>query len=262
VDDVIGSEYLLAMNAPIPRHLLLTLCLVLLGCSDDTTSDGSEAEVTTDASGDSAIDARSTSDATIGDSTGVADVPSTDSPYCPVVGYEACGGDVVGRWEIRSLCPDDAEAAAALCESPYDDREVCVGNGNTTQCNGTTTGTFEFTEDGQVLFEQTVTMTVEWVFTDECLQAASRNPADSAEGRCANQGNERLTCTYSSAGCHCVGEPIVQPDSGSGTYSITDDEIQLGDDPPASYCVDGDSLIMDYYLYHPVSWRYWVFERE
>jgi len=60
---------------------------------------------------------------------------------------------------------------------------------------------------------------------------------------------------------HLDAEVAVRTDrrhfkSGTGDYAVDGDEIRLGDDPPARYCVDGDALVMDYYEFHPVSWRY------
>lgn len=193
--------------------------------------------------------------------TAAPDAEPNEGDFCPVEDFEACAGDVVGTWRVRSLCPDDPAAAAALFESPYDDREECVGGGNSTIGHSEVDGLFELASDGAVMFEMTTTIRMEWVFDDTCLAAAPLRGA-TAEERCADVANERVTCSYTPDACHCESDEIVQPESGSGTYTIDGDEIQFGDDPPARYCVDGDRLVMDYYLYHPVSWRYWVFERE
>jgi len=233
------------------------LCFVLAGvaCSDDVAGD-----VGNDGGADTTLDG------------GVPDAPQTDqasadtsdaagdSPYCPVTDYTACGGSIVGSWSILALCPEDPAAAAALFESPFDDRPACVGGGNETNGRSEIEGVFEFDDAGQVTFATTSTLLVTWVFDDACLEAAGRAGA-TPEARCDDVSSDRLTCEYAPDACRCVGDPIVEPDEGSGTYTITGDEVVLGDDPPATYCVDGDSLVMDYYLFHPVSWRYWVFER-
>ena len=197
-------------------------------------------------------DVPTTSDATSPDSGG-------GNEWCPVVGYEACGGDLVGTWAFRSLCPEDPDAAAALCEQPYDDRAVCTGVGNEATCDGTYEGTLTFGADGMVVVEATNTLVANWNFTDACLAEVATGATP--EERCASIGNDRLTCTYTDH-CNCVGDPIVQEDMNTVAYTIDGMDVTLGDDPPASYCVDGDRLTMDYYVFHPVSWRYWVLERQ
>ncbi len=204
-------------------------------------------------------------DASAGVDTLAADVSASpdaagDDPYCPVVGYSACGGDVVGTWALRSLCPDDPVAAAALCEHPYDDRSECTGPGNEAICDSTNTGTFVFNADESLEFTTGYSMVATWNYTDACLMAAPLS-GSSAEARCAAMANDHLSCVYD-GGCTCVSDPMAETATDTGTYAIVDDEITIGGDPPASYCVQNGILTMDYYLYHPVSWRYWVFERE
>ena len=193
---------------------------------------------------------------TVADGTG--DVPG--SPYCPVVDFEPCGGDLTGRWSLVAYCPEDPAAAAALYESPYDDHPECVGGGNETIGHSEVAGDFEFAADGSVTVSTTTTIVMEWVFTDGCLTAAGLAGATSAE-RCAAVGNDHLACEYAPDACRCISDPMEEAGGGGTTYTVTGNEVQLGEEPPAAYCVDGDSLIMDYYLYHPVSWRWWVFVR-
>lgn len=219
--------------------LALTI-LVLCACGDSATRTDS---ATPDAAPDSAG----------GDS-------AATSAYCPVVDFAACGGDLVGTWAFRALCPEDPAAAAALCEHPYDDRAVCMGEGNEAVCDGRQEGTLTFAADGSLDVETTTTLIATWRFTDECLTAVATSGA-TPEEHCASIANERLTCTYD-AGCTCVGDPIVESDTNTSTWQVVDSDLTLGEDPPAAYCVDGDRLTMDYYLYHPVSWRYWVLERQ
>ena len=150
-------------------------------------------------------------------------------------------------------------AAAALCEHPYDDRAACVGVGNEAVCDGTQTGWLVFHEDGSIDIDTTLTLVATWGFSDDCLAAVSTGA--SAEERCAALGSDRLSCSYD-GGCTCVGDPFVQTDTNVATYAVVGDEVTIGDDPPATYCIDGDLLTMDYYVFHPVSWRYWLLERD
>ncbi len=183
------------------------------------------------------------------------------SEYCPVVNYHPCGGELLGTWAFRALCPEDPEAAAALCEHPYDNKTECTGEGNEAICASTHTGTLTFQDDGMVDIETAVTLVSTWHFTDECLAVAVPQ-GNSGEERCAQlDTNEKLTCTYD-GGCTCVGEPMSEGDSGTADYVIDGQDLMIGEDPPSTWCVDGDILTMDFYAYHPISWRYWVLERQ
>jgi hypothetical protein len=223
-------------------------------CSDDGSALSDAAQP-----GDGAGSDASTDDAPTGDA------PAVDAPaggqYCPVVGYSACGGDILGTWGMRALCPEDPAAAAALCEHPYDNRTVCTGTGNEATCDGSVSGTLTFKADGTVEIDTQLTLVTSYNFTDECL-AAAITTGTTAEERCLSMTKaDKLTCSYN-ARCTCVSAPMVESDKKTGTYKIEGQDLTLGEDPPASYCVDGDRLTMDYYVFHPVSWRYWVLERE
>ncbi len=203
---------------------------------------------------------RSSPDSTpVGDHGAELDAPAGDED-CPVVGYAACGGDLLGTWLFRSLCPDDPVAAAALCEHPYDDRPECIGTGNEAICDGTHSGSLVFLADGSVEIDTQVRLAATWSFTDKCLAAVVAT-GSTAEERCGEMASARLSCVYEGR-CTCVGDPIVESDTNSAPYAISGDELTIGEDPPATYCVDGDRLTMDYYAFHPVSWRYWVLVRE
>ena len=158
-----------------------------------------------------------------------------------------------------ALCPEDAAAAAALCEHPYGDQPACMGPGNEAVCQSTPGGTITFDGEGTVEVATTSTLITQWNFTDACLEAVATS-GDDGPARCASLTSERLACRYE-ASCTCQGQPIEQQDDNRGTYVINGNEVVLGDDPPATYCVGGDRLVMDYYVAHPVSWRYWVLER-
>ena len=194
------------------------------------------------------------------ESDDIAETQNIIEGNCPVTYYEVCGGDLIGEWSFLSLCPEDVEAGAALCESPYDDREECIGEGNEASCDGTTKGTLNFKENGEVEFETEISLTSTWRFTDECLDSVGREPQP-AEEHCLGMNNERLTCEYTPGSCQCESAPMVETDSGTAEYQVSNNEIIIGEDPPSTYCIQGDILIMDYYLFHPVSWRYWILER-
>ena len=229
----------------IVTFVLYVVLLGWLGCSVPLgDSDGGQ----TDGSADARSDDAASADAAGGDE------------FCPVVEYAPCGGDLVGTWAFRSLCPDDPVAAAALCEHPYDNQPLCTGTGNEAICDGTPSGTLTFNADLSIDIDTQISLVMTWNFTDACLEAAV-STGGTAQQRCLSIANDHLSCSYDGH-CKCVSEPMLDTTVNTATYEVIDSEVTLGDDPPSTYCVSGDRLTMDYYLYHPVSWRYWVLERE
>lgn len=229
--------------------LTLTLILGAVGCArtEDTDDD------TTEADDDDITEA-------VDDDTSEADDDTTDE-YCPVEDYEPCDGDLAATWGFRALCPEDPEVAAEVCEHPFDNVTECSGTGNEALCDGDASGTLSFHADGTVDVDVEITLVTTWHFTDECL-ATVVDGFDTAEERCADlDARQGQTCTYDTS-CVCVTEPLVDGTTTTVDYTLEGQDLSIGNDPPSTYCIDGDTLTMDFYAYHPISWRYWVLERE
>jgi hypothetical protein len=240
------------------------VCLLLpWACSGSGSSDGDAGDATGDVTGDEAAgpDIPEVEDMVTDGSEDPGEPDETGGDeWCPVTDYVPCGGDIVGTWAYRGLCPEDPEAAAALCEHPYEDRPVCTGTGNEAVCDSTDTGTLIFYEDLSIDIETHFSMVTTYNFTDQCLEAVAASGA-TPEERCAAMSREHLACAYAEQ-CTCVSDPMVEDFTNTATYVIVDNEVTIGEDPPSTYCIEGDILTMDFYLFHPVSWRYWVLERQ
>ncbi|MBM4352190.1 MAG: hypothetical protein FJ109_00095 [Deltaproteobacteria bacterium] len=183
------------------------------------------------------------------------------SGVCPVIGYEACGGDLIGKWKFLDMCPDDPKAANDLCESPFDNLPACIGGGNDILCDSVIDGTLEFIDSDTAKMVSEHWIVFSWVFTDACLVAAGQPGAD-AEARCLSLSSEKLSCTYAPDACTCSGASWKEPDDTEFPYTAAGSELTLFQDKiNASYCITGDQLVIDHYFYHPVSWRYWVLEK-
>ena len=221
--------------APIREFVILVGAVgLLLGCPQ--TDEGDDDDVTGD------------------DDTGEGD-------YCDVDDYEPCEGGLVDTWAFRALCPEDPAVAADVCEHPYDNVPECTGTGNEAICDGTVGGTLAFQADGTVDVDVSVTLVTTWHFTDECLETVV-DRWDTPEERCADlDTNEGQTCTYTES-CVCVTDPQIDSTTTTADYAVEGQDLTIGDDPPSTYCVDGDRLTMDFYAFHPDSWRYWVLERD
>jgi len=231
------------------------------GIADDTPrveeTDIDDATGVEETTGDDAARAEETSR---GDVTSAEETES-GGEFCPVVGYEPCGGELVGTWAFRAVCPDDPVAAAAVCKHPFDDQQVCTGAGNEALCDGTHSGTLAFHADGTVDIDTQVSLVVTWHFSDECMEAVVDEGA-TPEERCGSLDTmENQSCSYN-VQCICVAEPLIEGSTATAEYAIAGQDLVIGDDPPSTWCVDGDILTMDFYAYHPDSWRYWILERE
>ncbi len=244
-------------NGPVPDGLVPDSGADLLtdsGAPDvPVEPDGTAADVAADSIG-SDSDVASPEDVFPGD---VID----PSGVCPVLGYEACGGDLLGKWKFLDMCPEDPVAANDLCESPFDNLPACVGGGNDILCDSVIDGTLEFIDADTAKMVSEHWIVFSWVFTDACLVAAGQPGADS-QARCLSLNSEKLTCTYAADACTCSGQSWKEPDDTELPYSASGSEMTLfQDELKVSYCIDGDQLVIDHYFYHPVSWRYWVLEK-
>jgi len=183
------------------------------------------------------------------------------SGVCPVIGYEACGGDLLGTWKFLDMCPEDPKAANDLCESPFDEIPQCIGEGNEILCDSVIEGTLEFIDADTAKMVSEHWIEFSWVFSDACLVAVGQPGAD-AQARCLSLSSDKLSCTYAPGACTCSGASWKEPDDTQFPYTAAGSELTLFQDKiNASYCITGDQLVIDHYFYHPVSWRYWVLEK-
>ena len=168
-----------------------------------------------------------------------------DGAACaPVV---ACGGDVVGTWEIESICisedvTDNFEAELPPeCAGAFLDADVQVSD-----------ATLEYTADGTLTTSGSLAVTSQYRFSEACLLAISPDfpdlsdatcaaLADSAEVELVSDGtNSTVTCQLGSGACDCETSEVADATS-SGSYSLMNDQIVVG---PVGlpYCVSGDEL--------------------
>ena len=207
--------------------------------------------------GDDAVDSGGGGGA---DGAAGADAGGGGGEACPVTGYAPCVGDVVGTWSIGGFCPDDPAAAAALFEHPYSDTTECADRElNTVDGVLVHEGTITFTAtEAQANFTEEAHVT--WGFTTACLGAVFAK--STAEDACAElgSGGGNLTCTFAADYCTCAGVIEGKPSTETIAYTVDGSAMQLGE-AAVTYCVDGDTLTLDF-AEHPVSWRYWVLDRQ
>jgi len=170
---------------------------------------------------------------------------------CPAT-FDACGGDVIGKWNFSAGClttslgggTDPSKNPFAMCkQQPFVSASVDL------------TGTAEFTRDGQFTSTGTINIIADFVIPDSCLASLGGAPCSAIFGDAGMEGT--LGCTQ-----HNVQ---MQDNNKSGTYviddkahtiDINDSEADAGaqqsqntgdagaGDAPAEYCVTGDTLVV------------------
>ena len=146
----------------------------------------------------------------------------------------ACGGDIVGTWQIDHVClPPPAVSAPSSC--PTATISVSGLDGS---------GTFVFGADGSLQNTLSVTFTETVTFPPSCISEAQCASAMTQLGM--TTGVTSATCSYAAgSGCSCVAKLKVD-DSSSGSYKVSGSNVTFSSpgsaDSPGSYCVVGTKL--------------------
>jgi hypothetical protein len=166
---------------------------------------------------------------------------------------KACGGDVVGTWDVSSSC---------LNYSGYADISylglTCIPNTALITGSVAVTGTLTLNANGKYT-DKTVTKGSEsWVLDRSCLILSGTKVSCSAigtvfSGSLSGFGYESFQCVDAvSGGCNCQGT-INQPGglgllsndmSPTGSYKVNGNTLNMGDLSRYSYCVNGTSMTM------------------
>lgn len=154
---------------------------------------------------------------------------------------KACGGDVVGTWNVESFCLTFTEPPVVIDEPEC--RNLLHDYGVDAE------GTLTFSADGMMTSNLTTTTTLEIVLTDACTQALGGTNVTSA--MCDSlEAEYQSDPAYSSAGCsflpgRCSCNIVSVPTTTSTTnpYSIDGNQLITGADA-SDYCVEGDRLTL------------------
>lgn len=154
--------------------------------------------------------------------------------------FKACGGDVVGTWEVDTACitfneepvPGDEPA----CEGAFRGADFSI------------TGQQTFSEDGTTTLDFELSGSIDYTLDNECLQAlANLTASDFVCSQLASflaaageiQGG---SCSFTRNTCRCTIETHPQLLQSTETYSVEGNEIVYADSEPAEFCVKGDRL--------------------
>jgi hypothetical protein len=142
-----------------------------------------------------------------------------------------CGGDLVGTWTAKALCGESL--TDSMCPSA------------TGSATGSVSGTITFKSDLTYSEDLTFTLSAALTVPSSCLQGVTDcSMLDEPLPVNGGTGTAMLTCTGSpskSCACTAKGDALV---STMGAYSTSENEVTLGSDSPAGYCVEGDELLL------------------
>jgi hypothetical protein len=156
--------------------------------------------------------------------------------------FEACGGDIVGTWEVDSACVTIDELPA-----PSDDPEC---QDFVRDYSAEVSGTITFTADGTTATSLTNTISLDVAVTSACWEAMSGTELTSAycdalEAQLLAGGEfSAAACSFTSGTCLC--SLVVPPTTTNetGTYTVDGNELIDQDGEAAGYCVNDDQLTM------------------
>ena len=192
-------------------------------------------------------------------SDGAAVDPAANPPTCPDEAFEACGGDLVGHWQLVDFCsPEGPAGAPRQCEGPGDEQPACQGGINVSECKLRYQGTADFSDDGRLDVWFGVSMSVRYVFDDACVLtiSAGTSPAEA----CTGMGSARLQCVYTDGRCTCIADSEPEGEGNTIDYRIDDGQVWIAGSP-GRYCVEEDAATLRFDPFGPEGWQSWLLRR-
>ena len=161
------------------------------------------------------------------------------APGCTAV--NGCGGNVVGTWRLEQACVTKFVNPGSM---------ACPQAG--AQLSEDVTGTLQFKDDGTFVSNANTTIVETLTIPETCLvdagltetcaelQAAFNEPTE------AGAPPEVASCTSAGpmGGCSCRLTDTIMGGGQGAMYSTLGARIALGGAPPATYCVQGNTLLM------------------
>lgn len=161
-----------------------------------------------------------------------------------------CGGDVVGTWDIDSICVSQDAAEQALLPLPAE----CIDS--FVSAEATPQGVVqEFTADGRLMISGTAALQNEYHFSQACLMTLSPSASNLTEAcqqvaagtfpgiQFQNPSQWASSCDASSGVCECDASGQVNLTS-SGNYTATNGALSVGT-AALPYCVSGNQLQLE-----------------
>ena len=159
--------------------------------------------------------------------------------------FSACGGDLVGDWEVQDVCFENPEAlfTGAVDEPACDDafRGLDVD----------ASGSYSFGDDGNGSSSVTLSMTIDTRWTEACISAIANGAevdineaCDALQTEYMGQAEfEAADCSVSGTACNCLLTAAERTVTGMGTYRVQGNAL-VDADGNNPFCVEGDTLTL------------------
>lgn len=164
--------------------------------------------------------------------------------------FSACGGDVSGTWQLQSADFNESLFDASSDELP----EACGGMPDSV--TGTGQNARMTFQDGVATSEGSVSMSIDFRYTPECVEAVTDGALEEATADfCEQVGasidesikeddpNSSGSCRLESGGCACTIS-MTQDISSVDSYSQAGNTLII-DDVEVKYCVSGNDLTLE-----------------
>ncbi|MBN1656193.1 MAG: hypothetical protein JXA30_20660 [Deltaproteobacteria bacterium] len=157
---------------------------------------------------------------------------------------EACGGDVVGDWEIESICLENPEKFVSLAGMPSECSDMFKS------FEASPEGTITFGEKGTGKAEISLAFDIEVSITESCLKAMGGSSVSELycsllESGLTDSGEFReASCEVTSNHCDCLVTTTEHSISSGGAYRVDGEHISDDSGEKAPFCVSGDTLEM------------------
>ena len=152
--------------------------------------------------------------------------------------FEACGGDVVGRWDVAAVCFENPETFLPASMEP-----ACADV--VREAHARAAGGYEFDDDGMQVIDLRLELDLDTLWTDACVAALSGDDTLTAAELCpdleaqyAGQADiAAASCELEGDDCACLITTVEMSEMSDGEYVVEGDSLG-----PSPFCVDGDTL--------------------
>jgi hypothetical protein len=165
---------------------------------------------------------------------------STSTSASCATPFSACGGNVVGTWNLANACVS---------------KFVNPGNmacpASTAQLMENVSGSITFNDDGTFVTDANTTIVETLSIPATCLVDAGATETCQQLQNAFNQPTEAgpppavTSCTSAMGGCSCQLTDTLMGGGQKASYSTLKSRIALGGAPPAQYCVQGNTLRLE-----------------